>query len=84
MKMKESTFMILGFLFIVLICVAFFGMYKYNEARNEAVAELEAKGYICQKNPLGMYKECLSPEYVDQHGINFTINYNLSTGGQNG
>lgn len=81
--MKESTRTALMLLFIVLIGVAFFGMYQYNEARNEAVAELEAKGFVCQKNPLGMYKECLSPEYVENYGINFTLNWNVS-GEQNG
>lgn len=83
MKIREDVYIGLLLFFLILIIVFGFALYKYNDARNAAVAELEAQGYACQKNPLGMYKECLSPEYVDKFGLNFSINYNVS-GGQNG
>lgn len=84
MKIKSEIYFALILIMIVLI-FAFFGLlWKYNEARNELVADLESKGYVCQKNPFGMYKECLSPDYVENYGLNFTLNYNISEVGQNG
>lgn len=84
MKIKEDTYLILVFLIIILILVACFGMYKYNEKRNEIVEYLENKGYVCQKDVFGFYKECLSPDYVNNYGLNFTMNLSAETGGQNG
>lgn len=84
MKIRGDVYLILIGVLVILVCVAFFGMYQYNDKRNEIVADLESQGYVCQKDILGFYRECLSPDYVDQHGIDFTIDLNISTGVQNG
>lgn len=71
MKIKKEVYLGLLAFFIVLVFLAFFLIYMYNEAKTEKVLELIEQGYICEKNEIGIYIKCSKP-------INFTNNLNLS------
>lgn len=60
--MKAKTYYALLIIFILLIATTFFLLHKYNQAKNEAVKKLQEKGYICEKNAFGIYKNCYKPE----------------------
>lgn len=64
MEISQKQFNILLAVFVGLIMLMGIFMYEYNEDRNEIVEGLIEKGYECEKNPLGIYKKCTSPEDV--------------------
>lgn len=65
MKLKTNQKKYLLFVFIALLFVFAFTTYKYVEAKNEAVEELQMQGFICHQNILGIYSSCQKPMDFD-------------------
>lgn len=74
MKIKAEIYYGLIMAFVVLIVVTFFLMYQYNQERQEVVAELESRGYVCLKDPFGFYKSCTHPDDLIKLGIDIEFN----------
>ena len=74
MKIKKEIYYGLIMVFILLICVLFVSLHKYNEERKELVTELQSKGYVCNKDPFGFYKSCTRPNELLKLGIDIPFN----------
>ena len=78
---KKTIRRILLPIFLILLIIFGFVIFKYNQERNEVVQNLILKGYTCNKNIFGFYSTCYENNFFKEKSHEkFMINWSIKNG----